>query len=208
MSSMIFVCFLPLFVTGVQTLGGVYIRKMKITSREAASVTEMYSAASSQLTKTNAKAAMLSVDAGARVGIFGVGAGYVCCQVAFYSFRFQVLFIFFNMRLITYSYSFPSANNSSSISGASANGETKVKTSSAGTTDSSHEIDASFQSSVTCYGTHYTDTHQNHFQLHWIGIYLSSKFNNVCMFLSIQVQMLQLKIWCTSSSWVIMQHGQ
>ena len=63
-------------ITGVQTIGGVFIRQMKLTSRASASVTEMYSAASSQLTKTNATASKRTTEVGGRVGIFGIGARY------------------------------------------------------------------------------------------------------------------------------------
>ncbi len=73
------------------------------------------------------------------------------------------------MRLIAYFFSFrPSANISSSLSGASANGETKVKTSSAGVGGGTKEVDASFESTVTCYGTHYIDTPKKYLQLQWI----------------------------------------
>ena len=62
-------------MAGVQTLGGVFIRKMIINSREAASVTEMYSAASCQLTKTNSDAASGSLDVGVQFGGGVVEAG-------------------------------------------------------------------------------------------------------------------------------------
>ena len=63
-------------ITGVQTIGGVFVRQMKITSRASASVTEMYSAASSQLTKTNATASKATFEDGGRAGILGIGKRY------------------------------------------------------------------------------------------------------------------------------------
>ncbi len=61
---------------------------MKITSQALASVTEMYSAASSQLTETNATADVVSGNAGGRVGMLGIGKRYV--SFYFISFLFSV----------------------------------------------------------------------------------------------------------------------
>lgn len=58
---------------GVQTLGGVFMRSMKITTKEETSLSTMYSSASDQLTKTNAVASKTTKDIGGSYGVFGIG---------------------------------------------------------------------------------------------------------------------------------------
>ena len=62
------------YFIGTQTLGGVFVRSMKITTKQETSVSEMYSAASSRLTATSSEALKVTTDRTARAGgLFGGG---------------------------------------------------------------------------------------------------------------------------------------
>lgn len=53
---------------------GIFVRTMKMTTKEEVSLTSMYSAATEQLTKTNSSASKRTKDVGASAGAFGIGA--------------------------------------------------------------------------------------------------------------------------------------
>jgi len=59
---------------GTQTLGGVFVRTMKITTKSEKSVSEMYSAASARLTQTAMEASKTEGEATTKTGLFGLGA--------------------------------------------------------------------------------------------------------------------------------------
>jgi len=59
---------------GVQTLGGVFCRTMKITTQSETRLSTLYSAATKEISKTNTDAAKTTTDVGGSVGAFGVGA--------------------------------------------------------------------------------------------------------------------------------------
>jgi len=56
---------------GIQTLGGVHIRTMKITSEGKQKLSEMYSTASARLTKTKSEASKVDTSTSAKLGLFG-----------------------------------------------------------------------------------------------------------------------------------------
>lgn len=58
---------------GVQTLGGVFIRTMKISTEEANSLSTLYSTAAARLTATNSEASKTTTTATARKGFLGLG---------------------------------------------------------------------------------------------------------------------------------------
>ena len=58
---------------GVQTLGGIFARTMKITSRQETKLTELYSAAAVELSKVNASVSSSVTENGSRVGFLGLG---------------------------------------------------------------------------------------------------------------------------------------
>jgi hypothetical protein len=66
-------CWALCYFIGTQTLGGVFVRSMKITTTQETSVSEMYSAASSRLTATSSEASQTTFDSTARAGLFGGG---------------------------------------------------------------------------------------------------------------------------------------
>jgi len=59
---------------GIQTLGGLFIRKMTITTQQEESLSTLYSAASCKISECNKEASHTNIDATARVGFMGVGA--------------------------------------------------------------------------------------------------------------------------------------
>lgn len=65
------------FFIGVQTLGGIFARTMKITSRQETKLTELYSAAAVELSKVNASASSSVTENSSRVGFLGLGGRYV-----------------------------------------------------------------------------------------------------------------------------------
>lgn len=65
---------LILLLTGTQTLGGVFVRNMKITTKQEQTVSELYSAASSKISECNKQAFSTGTDMTARKGFLGVGA--------------------------------------------------------------------------------------------------------------------------------------
>ena len=62
---------------GDHTVGGVFIRTMKITTKDEKSSTEMYAAASNELTVVNKQASTKQTEATKKVGLFGLGGRYV-----------------------------------------------------------------------------------------------------------------------------------
>jgi len=55
---------------GIQTMGGIFTRTMKITSNEETKLTELYSSASRELSKESKSASKVEMSASGRTGLF------------------------------------------------------------------------------------------------------------------------------------------
>ena len=127
---------------GPQTVGGIFSRKMTMTTLKETKLTTLYSAGMSILSKTSSSGSSRKTDWGGSAGMPFSGVRYVFILTQNISFHLLIY-------CFPYSYS---ASGSHKNQSATVSGETKINTNATGNANSNNQINASYECTVTSHG--------------------------------------------------------